>query len=264
VVTVWLTRVSVALIFLRLSSNRQRKANMLYLTIGLAVLAFASLLVVALREQPLTPWRDALQLSTLYRWITVGALAGVTELALAALAVMLVWDLQMKSRDKFRVVTGFAIRLVVLVPIILRLLSLHSHATKVPAQQISFLFTMPALWSQLEMHLCLVAATVPCLRLFLKSFSTGYFGMAISQLDPTGTVLATKGDSYNMSNMKSGGSTAGEKYRIGNPTQPQVSKAGMTISRATHDLREDRADSLSDRSDRGILVRQTVNVAYGP
>ena len=249
-ITVWLTRVSVALIFYRLASNRQRRRGMIYFAIGIGVLSLASLLIISLREQPLKPWRDALQLSTLYRWITVGALAAVVEFVLAGLAILLVWDLQMKARDKGRVVTGFAIRLVVVVPIILRLLSLHSHATKSPAQPISFLFTMPELWTQLELHLCLVAATVPCLRLFLKSFSTGYFGMAISQLDPTGTVLATKGDSYNMSNMKSGGgSSAGDRYKIGNPTQQQVSKAGMTTSKVTHELREDRADSLSDRTD---------------
>jgi hypothetical protein len=112
---------------------------------------------------------------------------------------------------------------------------------------------MPALWAQLEMHLSIITATIPCLRIFLKSFNTGYFGMALGQLDPTGTVLATKGDSFNMSKLKSGGSSA-------NPTQAQVSKAGMTTSRVTHGREEE--DSLSERSDRGIFVRQTVNVAH--
>ena len=109
------------------------------------------------------------------------------------------------------------------------------------------------------MHLCLIGATVPCLRIFLKSFNTGYFGTTMEQIDPTGTMMATKGDSYNMSTMRSGDRE--KKFAIGNPTQKQASKAGMTTSRVTHESRDD-IDSGDDRSDKRIYVRQTVNVAY--
>ena len=181
----------------------------------------------------------------------MGTLGIVVEILLTGLSIILVWGLQMQPKDKARVFSGFAARLVVAAPVILRLVSLQDNQN---SGDFTWFFTMPALYAQLELHLSVIAATVPCLRIFLKSFNTGYFGMALEQLDPTGTVLATKGDSFNMSKLKSGGSDA-------NPTQAQASKAGMTTSRVTHG-REDE-DSMSERSDRGIFVRQTINVAYG-
>ena len=238
------------MLFLRLCANRSQVRRIRYFVYAVSALLLGSLLATAIREQPSTPWRTALFPSTIYRWIAIGTVGLVVEILLTGLSFILVWGLQMQPKDKFRVIAGFAARLIVAVPVIVRLVSLQDNSN---ARDFTWAFTMPALWAQLEMHLSIIAATIPCLRIFLKSFNTGYFGMALEQLDPTGTVLATKGDSYNLSKLKSGGSDS-------NPTQAQVSKAGQTTSRITHG-REDQ-DSLSERSDRGIFVRQTVNVAY--
>lgn len=239
------------MLFLRLCANRSQIKRIRYFVYAVSAIILASLLVISIRQQPLTPWNTALAPTTLDRWITVGTLGIVVEILLTGLSIILVWGLQMQPKDKLRVFVGFAARLVVAAPIIIRLVSLRDNMN---ATDFTWSFTMPALWAQLEMHLSSIAATIPCLRIFLKSFNTGYFGMALEQLDPTGTVLATKGDSYNMSKLKSGDSDL-------NPTQAQVSKAGRTTSRVTHG--RDDGDSLSERSDKGIFVRQTVNVAYG-
>ena len=254
IVTIWLSRLSVTLVFLRLSSNRGQARRMRYFVLVVTGISVVSLLVVAVRQDALSPWKDGLATTTLYRWIAVGAIGAFVEAVLVAAAIQLVWGIQMANKSKFTVVSGFAIRILVLVPLVIRLISFRNH---VDSQQISNAFTMPEIWTQVEMHLCLVGATVPCLRIFLKSFNTGYFGTTMENIDPTGTMMATKGDSYNLSTMKSGD----QKYALGDPTQRQVSKAGMTTSRVTHEQRED-GDSADDRSDRRIYVRQTVNVAY--
>lgn len=141
---------------------------------------------------------------------------------------------------------------------ILRLVSLHSN---VNSEDFSYAFTTPELWTQLDLHLCLICATIPCLRIFLKGLNTGYYGVAIEQLAPTGTVMATKGDSYNMSTFRSHGSEC-KKQDIGNPTQPQTSKAGKTTSRITNERPEEDVSIHSQSSDKKIYVQQTVNVAY--
>jgi hypothetical protein len=238
------------MLFLRLCANRSQVRRIRYFVYAVSALLLASLLATAIREQTLTPWRTALFSSTLYRWIAIGTVGIVVEILLTGLSVVLVWGLQMQPKDKLRVISGFAARLVVAVPVVIRLVSLQNSSD---AHDFTWSFTMPALWAQLEMHLSIIAATIPCLRIFLKSFNTGYFGMTLEQLDPTGTVLATKGDSFNMSKLKSGGSDS-------NPALAQVSKAGRTTSKVTYGREEE--DSLSERSDRWIFVRQTVNVAY--
>jgi hypothetical protein len=255
VLATWLSRLGVAMLFLRLCANRSQVRRIRYFVFAVIAVSVASVLVSAIREQPLTPWRSALRATTFYRWIAIGTLGIVVEILLTGLSIVLVWGLQMQPKDKLRVFSGFAARLVVAAPIVIRLVSLHDN---VNAKDFTWAFTMPAMWAQLELHLSLVGSTIPCLRIFLKSFNTGYLGMAVEQLDPTGTMIATKGDSYNMSKLRSNGSD----NKFGNPTQAQVSKAGKTTSRVTHGRDEDHASSLSDRSDRGIFVRQTVNVAY--
>ncbi|KAK3723255.1 hypothetical protein LTR37_001978 [Vermiconidia calcicola] len=193
-----------------------------YFVYAISALSAASLLVIALRDNILKPWRYTLTASTLSRWYAVGALSILVELILLTFSVILVWGLQMAPRAKFRVVSGFAVRLVVVAAIIVRIMSLADHAN---AQHISSASKLPSLWTQLELHLSIVSATVPCLRMFLKSFNTGYYGMAIEQLDPTGTIMATRGNtSYQLSNMRSGGaSSAGDKYKISNSMQSRIS-----------------------------------------
>ena len=253
IISIWLSRLAIALVFMRLSSNRSMARNARTFAIAIAAIAGASLLVIAIRQDSSSPWQDALAVSTLYRWLAVGALGAVVEMVLVAAAIRLVWGIQMAQNSKITVVSGFAIRILVLIPLVLRLVSLHSN---VNSPRITYAFTMPELWTQVDMHLCLIGATVPCLRIFLKSFNTGYYGTTMENIDPTGTMMATKGDSFNMSNMRSG-----NREKLGNPTQRQASKAGMTTSRVTHESRDD-GDSADDRSDKRIYVRQTVNVAY--
>ena len=183
----------------------------------------------------------------------------VAELSLLGVSTMLVWKLQMATRQKYTVVSGFAARLAIAIPLVLRLVSLHDH---IDSQRFTSAFTIPAVWAQVELHLCLICATIPCLRIFLKSFNTGYYGMDVGQVDPTATVMATKGGSYALSDLRSDGSaTASRTQRFGKSARDRVASPGMTTSRVTaQDHGEDGDDAMSDRSDKRIFVRQTVNV----
>lgn len=168
----------------------------------------------------------------------------------------------MQRTQKYTVVSGFAARLVVVVPLAIRLVSLKDH---IDSTQISFDLTDPTLWTQVEMHICLIAATIPCLRIFLKSFNTGYYGMDAEQFDPSATVMATKGGSYNLSDLRSGESNTAsqtQRQKESKRMRDRVSSPGMNTSRVTsRDAVEEGDDAMSEGSDR-IIIRKTVNVMY--
>ena len=248
--------------FLRLSGNRERAKKMRTIAIAMLVLLITSAIVIAVRADTTQPWLDGLAAPTWNRWVAVGALGVLAELALLSVSVFLVWKLQMSPKQKYTVVSGFAARMVLLIPLVIRLVSLHDHIDSTP---FTFVFTIPAIWTQLELHLSLILATVPCLRIFLKSFNTGYYGMDMTEeVAASGTVMATKGgESYNLSDLRSGG--ASRTQRSEKEARARVQSSGMNTSRVTAmgvgD--EDADDAMSDGSGKRIIVRQTVDVMYG-
>jgi len=237
---------------------------MRYVVYAVAILSFASLMIVSIREDAAQPWTNSLDASTWTRWVVVGGLGALTELTLLVVAILLVWNLQMAPKQKWTIVSGFAARLVIIVPIAIRLVSLHE---RIDSTDFSFAYTIPALWTQAELHISLIAATIPCLRIFLKSLNTGYYGMNLDQIDPTATAMATKGGSYALSDLRSGGSVAANEKQTTSASRQvpgrTLSSSGVTTSKVTSRDRAEDSDSVaSDRSDRRIFVRQTVRVRY--
>jgi hypothetical protein len=57
----------------------------------------------------------------------------------------------------------------------------------------NFNYASAMLWTEFEMHYNLVAATIPCLRIFLRAFHTGKLGGVVDDLDPLDSRFATKG-----------------------------------------------------------------------
>ena len=118
------------------------------------------------------------------------------------------------------------------------------------------------------MHYSLIAATIPCMRIFLQNFTTGYLGTTADQLDPTATQAATKGsNSYMMSSMRSRRLDANSSDRTDKPIGERNLKlrpdGGMTTSRVVHtDNATETGSITSDGSDK-IIVRKTVQVDWG-
>lgn len=70
----------------------------------------------------------------------------------------------------------------------------------------SWRYTGLEIYTSIEMHYSLIAATIPCMHVFLKNFNTGYLGTTADQIDPTGTLSGggTKNsNSYAMSTVRS-------------------------------------------------------------
>lgn len=108
---------------------------------------------------------------------------------------------------------------------------------------------------QIEMSYGIIAATLPCLRIFFRSASPQFLG-GQNYVEPVGTQLATAGGgSYKMSNI-------GRGRRSGNDSIKLTSDTHRTITQATRGGQDDGLSIASDSSQRGIVVRHTVDLAY--
>lgn len=199
VLATWTSRVAVAALFMRLTGRRHIMAKrMLGATSAIVLLGIVSLFVIGIREDHLSPWNNVLLSSTVTRWIAMESLGIVIDVCLVGWAIYIVAGLQMQISAKTRVVSGFASRLPVLAATILRLTYLNK--TKESDDE-TFDIVLPEILAQLQMHFLLVAATLPSLQVFLKSFKTGYWDINVgSNKRPTlDSRMATKGNSYAMS-----------------------------------------------------------------
>jgi hypothetical protein len=151
------------------------------LTVLSSIFSITSILSIALRGDLSQPWSygDGEGRSILARWAATGAMSIVTDLIITAFSVYLVWSLQMDSKPKSIVITAFALRLFVAPVTIVRLVSLSA----VRADNLSFTYTLPEALTQLEMYCNLVAATLPCLRIFLTAWNTSFMNIRLEDID---------------------------------------------------------------------------------
>ena len=115
-------------------------------------------------------------------------------------------------------------------------------------------------YTQAEMTFSLIAATIPCLRLFMEAAKTGL--LAISMWGP-GTTSGSYTRSY-----------AGNQSGIGSKTRSTMAKGredseGIKLrdwkqgSNSAHaHATSDKVSVASDGSETAIIVRQTVDVRY--
>jgi hypothetical protein len=102
--------------------------------------------------------------------------------------------------------------------------------------------------TQVEMHFNVVAATIPCLRILLKSLNTGFLGTVVDPVDASGMNMATKGSGkYELSVLK-----RTPKMQAG-----WRGVASSTICAPSHD----KVSLASDSSNRRIMVRETYQVS---
>jgi len=125
-------------------------------------------------------------------------------------------------------------------------------------------FVAPTIYTQVEMNYSLIAATIPCMRIFLKNFSTGYLGTTADQVDPTLTMKATKGsDSYAMSSVRSRHITQNTTSSSGRSGRGKMRDAdwrgdgAATLSRIVHPHTPADSVDSDDGSDK-IIIRKTV------
>jgi len=115
-------------------------------------------------------------------------------------------------------------------------------------------------YTQAEMTFSLIAATIPCLRIFMEAAKTGLLG--ISMWGP-GTTSGSYTRSYAG---KEPGTTSRVRSTVtkrhGNDEGIQLRDWNHGSSVARAHAASDKASMRSDGSETAIIVRQTVNVSY--
>lgn len=122
------------------------------------------------------------------RWRIITAFNIFIEMLLMLLPILFIWPVQMKRCIKFQVVIAFGVRL----PVIgfaaahLHYVSNYTHSADASKAIIPAL-----LYQQFELFWSLLAATIPTLKAFMRSFNSG-FGMEID-LDAYGYGSGSQG-----------------------------------------------------------------------
>ncbi|KAJ9633682.1 hypothetical protein H2201_008953 [Coniosporium apollinis] len=193
------------------------------------------------------------------RWKAVVALDVATELLFVLLPIYLVWGLQMAHSLKFRVVLGFAFRIPVAA---FALAFLDAITTYHDSQNIGVAYSAVIIWHQVELGYSLIAATIPCLKSFIKSFDTGFGAEFGYSTNPYGSANSrpcgneTKCQSFPMSPIK------GSKFtRVSSPQslgrlRPEQIKNVTNIYNTKDSPREDA--SITSGNSQEMIIRRDV------
>ncbi|KAI3401805.1 hypothetical protein diail_8183 [Diaporthe ilicicola] len=217
------------------------------------------------------------------RWQIITAFDIVTEILICSLPVVFVWSNTMSFCLKFQVFLAFAFRLP-LVALSLAHLSLFEQYVKSP--QPLFRISDSILAQQVMLTYSLISATIPNLKSFLKSFSTGLgvsFGFMDKDLDASSeayalqTLTAHSGRRRNLSpgNLSPGHIYDGADDRVGRQ-QPMLRPGSVQHEVLIHhspDAGSDRGSSATEDArqisrcgSRDMIIKKEVqwNVHHEP
>lgn len=185
----------------------------------LGLTCFISVMIVALRCDLANPWhyfnvngttctalvrlmcvrldRELTMASQINRWQTVAAFDIFTEIILAVASIYLVYALQMDWSKKAAVIFAFDLRILVIVPIALRLYYFsQAYDTANPTLRATDL----TLCTQVQIACAIVLASVPTLRPFMIATATHYGAPAEGARTENHTA---SGGSFNLKNIAS-------------------------------------------------------------
>ncbi|KLJ10256.1 hypothetical protein EMPG_14369 [Blastomyces silverae] len=139
------------------------------------VWGIAVLFAVCFRCKVPSPWAQTdLKCFQAYpTWIGVETSGIGMELLLALLPVYIAWGLHVHLKSKLVLLFAFSFRLPVIIVAALRIFYLRKQDMM---DDPFFYGTVPSVCMEVELHYSLIAATIPCLKPFVKSFNTGYLG----------------------------------------------------------------------------------------
>lgn len=178
VVSLFLGKLAVTTLFCRLAVVQGPKLLMAVLF----AYGVSGVCVIALGRPLHEPWkvRHSSVSSTLARWAAVEAIGTSIDLLLIAYPFFLIRKLKLPKSTKVAIILGFALRFPVIIVSALRLVSL----AMMDYGDFTYSYVEPEILAQVEMHYNTIAATIPCLRVFLKDWQTGFLGTTLEHIDP--------------------------------------------------------------------------------
>lgn len=134
------------------------------------------------------------------------------------------------------------------------------------SKDVSWDFVLPAIYTEVELHLCIISATIPCIHVFLKHFNTGLLMITTSQAASRGSNIGS--DSYHLSVLRERRKPMIKRWegrgRTGGNFYVDDSTAYRTTAIANAGDPDHVTDFSSVRSDASdaIMVSRTVEVRW--
>lgn len=175
------SKLAVASLFHRFSAVADRIRFFKGLMYATGVYAIVGLLITALRQPISRPWRYTVDTapSNMHRWLAFGVMSAVLDAIALLSPLYLTWNIQMDRRSKLTVIVAFASRAPCIVFDALRIAAL----VNLNAEDFSWGYITPEIYTQLEMHYSLISATIPCLRIFLRAWHTRFLDLTLEEVD---------------------------------------------------------------------------------
>ncbi|KAF2659603.1 hypothetical protein K491DRAFT_651059 [Lophiostoma macrostomum CBS 122681] len=161
---------------------------------------------------PQTPHQTCHGISTRYKVIV--ATDAMTDVCLVVIPAYLLWRLQMSVSSKLQVLSVFAFRLPLLA---LSALSITKFMESLRSSNPGVNRTPAIVYQQSQLCYSLIAATVPCLQSFIRSFDTGSGVKVKYTSNAYGSNRPGQGESYRMRSLSGHRSeTRSRNYEDGN------------------------------------------------
>ncbi|EXJ59876.1 hypothetical protein A1O7_04023 [Cladophialophora yegresii CBS 114405] len=194
------------------------------------------------------------------RWQLITAFDVVTEGVLILIVICVVWPVHLSFAMKCQVVLAFSFRLLVAV---LSILHLHYIAEYTGSDNPGIAIVPVVAIQQVQLCWSLISATIPNLKSFVKSFSSG-FGI---QLDPSLTQAYGSGrrtnSGYEMGSVNGSGTakprSGGRSHSDNEETPPVPTKNKLATTRE-----HDSIDSGGSQGSQDHIIRKDVqwNIHY--
>ncbi|KAF2212465.1 hypothetical protein CERZMDRAFT_84799 [Cercospora zeae-maydis SCOH1-5] len=208
-------------------------------------------------------------------WILVGAYSIVLEFVCFALPIFLVWPLKLRLAAKLTIIGGFAFRIPASVLAVLRIIAvikmLSRDSTNPTMSTLDFTwnYVEPTLFGTIEMYYSLMAATIPCMHLFLRAFTKDWLRETHAQAGPN--ARSHRPSAFLISSLRSKPSTAKSSRSSARSTmqfRDSMTDAnllfradGGTTAWVTHQDTEGLQNCPTNATDK-IMVHQTVEVQF--
>ncbi|KAJ5046623.1 uncharacterized protein L3040_003861 [Drepanopeziza brunnea f. sp. 'multigermtubi'] len=167
-VTLWTTKCSVALLFTLLSPDRGHKIASNAILAVSTLFMIISVLMVAVRCDIAHPYLVSRQAcpNLFSRWQAIAGMDITTEICLFSISTSMISSLRLSLKKKAMVDFAFGLRLLIIVPAILHLVSIPA-ALNSPDSNTKGVLTVT--YMQIELSGAIIAATAPCLRPFTRA-----------------------------------------------------------------------------------------------
>jgi len=276
IVTNALAKATVALLLARIVFIKSR----VYVCYGVLVLSalwgVGALLALAIRCTEYPPWQiigDQCP-NLLAEWKTITALNIIIEVALFAVPVWLVWNLQTDFGRKCTVVSVFALRLPVIAAAVARIhyLSAATHSDQVLLAGVESFICL-----NIEMHYAVMSATFPTLKPFVAAFNTSWGTYDSQGVSGYGSHRSGQG-SYAMGSLPAGDSRRANSLPFINTgshnnshtrsadRESRISSYGKNVTHIRSNANQkspksdhvERSNSQSSNDSKQMIIRQTM------